>query len=140
MRKAVLIAMAVAVLLTTGPVHGIVICIGDDGHVAVETAHKGIGLDIETMDVRFGETPASESQIQHVHRGNCLDIPFGGNGSETALNANGQMVKVFAKLVLAAVPVPHIPSTVSIPTENAGAIPRVGAHAPAILRTTVLLI
>lgn len=85
--------MACAVLFTTGPVHGMVVCISEDGNVAIESMHKAIFSEVAIPGMRMGEIPGTLTKLQHNHRGDCIDFPFGGNGSEIGLVSKNNVVK-----------------------------------------------
>lgn len=62
-------------LLIQVPIHGFVLCIGEDGHFAIEKDH----CQQKCPDHQLHEEPAlmeEQDYIHHDHASDCLDIPI----------------------------------------------------------------
>jgi hypothetical protein len=114
------ISVAFAVI-TTGGLGGNVLCMGDDGHLAIEPPHQGAGL------AQPATASHSDWQIPNDDHGSCSDVAVGTGVAvrRTAVEPSDSVIApVFA------VALPAAPAAVSIP---ARAVSQTDAAQPATI-------
>ncbi len=77
--KALLCALLACLMLGAGEMRGVVLCIGSDGHVAVEPAH---GESPACPCGACGEIGDALASTEETPCGNCIDIPLSLCGAD----------------------------------------------------------
>ena len=102
-RSAHLLGAAITLLLSVGLVgfSGLVLCVGADGHRALEIEHAGIAHP--TANSLAGSAQAS---LQQPSAADCLDLPATGSSPVVPSPSDADRLPVPAPAILAALPEP----------------------------------
>lgn len=141
-RATVLVCALVVALSGVAPAQGLVLCIGEDGHVELETAYDGRcsapcpanGPDVAGLRIDVPHEPDSCC-------GPCKDIPLFAHPPGVELTVPGRRLDTLPMAALGVFPQEGLPVSSGAPSE--GLVPTVCCDEwgpPPFLRTTVLLI
>lgn len=116
-------------------ISGMVLCFGQDGHVAVEAMLHEDEDNSAPSDCSSTSTTFSEDK--DLHCGRCVDLSLTQSCDSPAVTSKSEIASM---VVVAVVPVPRLDIPVANPVEFLRGVPHNLPVSPAVLRSVVLLV
>jgi len=135
--QSLIIVMLSVFLLLPGQALGTVLCIGADGHIALEVANNGRCGDLSSLQLREHITPIPQTTD---HCGACLDVSLSASNSDDQQMFSAPSAPPKLDAPVLAVVALVLPVYVESPQRHVVLPPSSGANTLIALRTVVLLL